>query len=399
MAVVGFIMLMKDWKSFRISSHFSRLIRLFISSVGVLFVIAVLSGAINANFDPFFYKFPIVLFISFSSAYCYIKLIAFIYNKEISNEVLISFFVGAVLLQCFLSALIFVLPPFRAIIFGLVPMTEMNEFAVTNNIHPTEDVLFRMIPVGYDFWGNGTCFAIVIFFIALLINHERNRNTFVILLLLLVPIVVVGASISRTSLIGLPFFILYLMLSKGDRKNKKFLFNFSLILIPITVFAYSLFLESNPMFEGIFERAFSLFYIFKDTGEMQSVESMVGQAVIPTDLKTWIIGDGLMSDPLNPGTGFYKGVDIGVWRLIWGVGLFGLLMFSILQYLYIKLAGFYKLEAAILFIIYCAFMYKGIFYYDLIMSPFIALALFSVKNRRKSLHGSESSIVKDDCNS
>lgn len=383
MAILGTLMLIRDRKSFVIPRSYSKLLSRFVGTVSFLFLIALASCLINAAYDPFFLKFPIVLFISFASAYCYIKWIACIMKEKITKELLIKLLIGAALLQCILSVLVFILPPFRQFIFYLVPMNEMNEYAVNFNIHPTEDVLFRLIPVGYDFWGNGTCLAVIIFLMALLINGEKSGKVFVYLLIILVLITAIGAGVSRTTLIGIPFFLAYLVISKGNRDKKKYLFSIIIGSIPIILFAYTWFLESNPLFEDVFERAFSVFYIFKESGEIQSVESMVGLAVIPTEVKTWIIGDGYMSDPLQPGTGFYKGVDIGIWRVIWGVGLIGLCIFSYIQYLYLKLAKYAKLEVIFLFLIYCAFMYKGIFYFDLLMSPFIMMILYNYNVKRE----------------
>ena len=385
MAILGTLMLIRDRKSFVIPRSYSKLFSRFVGTVSFLFLIALVSCLINAAYDPFFLKFPIVLFISFASAYCYIKWIACIMKEIITKELLIKLLIGAALFQCILSVLVFILPPFREFIFYLVPMNEMNEYAVNFNIHPTEEVLFRMIPVGYDFWGNGTCLAVIVFLLAILVNKENSRRNSSIMLIILVFISAIGAGVSRTTLMGVPFFILYLLMSKGDKKNKRYLLSIFIISIPLLLFAYSWFLESNPIFESIFERAFSVFYIFKETGEMQSVESMVGQAVIPFELKTWVIGDGYMSDPSQPGIGFYKGVDIGIWRVIWGVGLIGLFIFSYIQYLYLRLAKYVKLEALFLFLLYFAFMYKGIFYFDLLMSPFIMMILYNSNVKHKQL--------------
>ena len=382
-AVIGLFLFFKDWRTFKVPQRYIKLILQFFLAVFSLLIIAVFSSLINNNFDPYFYKFPIVLIISFASSYCYIKWLAAISKKELTTELLIKYFVGATLLQCFLSLLVFLIPAFRNFIFTIVPMTEMNEEAVYLNIHPHEDVLFRMIPVGYDFWGIGTTLTIIIFLMAILANQEKSRRDFIYILLSLVFIVVIGASISRTTLVGALFFLLYLLFCKGERRNKKYLLRMIIVFIPIVVIAYTLFLESYPIFDIVFERAFSVFYSFKETGEMQSVESMVGKAVIPTEFRTWIIGDGLMADPLYPGTKFYKGVDIGNWRMIFGIGVLGLFVFSFIQYMFCKLAGFRKWEMLFLLLIYCAFMYKGIFYYDLLMSPFIMMILYNSRIKRK----------------
>lgn len=389
MAVIGMYMLVRDWNSFRIPSGYSRILKNLLVAVGMIFSLAVVSSVINGVLDPYFFKFPIVLLISFASSYCFIKWLAYITGERLTMELLIKYFVMACLLQCVLSLLVFLFPPFRSFIFAIVPMNEMNEYAVNFNIHPTEDVLFRMIPVGYDFWGNGTTVAVIIFLMALLISFEKEQRKFFLQLLTLIFIIVIGASVSRTTLVGVPFFLLYMFMGNGERRNKRYILGMILMFIPIIILVYTWFLETYPIFESIFERAFSIIYIFKDTGDMQSVESMVGQSVIPTEFKTWLIGDGLMSDPLNPGTGFYKEVDIGVWRLVWGVGIFGLLLFSYIQYLYLRLARFDRLSVLCMFIIYCGFLYKGIFYYDLLMSPFIAMTLYRINYNNLETNESE----------
>lgn len=372
MAVVGLYMFIVDCKCFRISHRYIKQFQKLIFCLLLLFAVALLSSLINNSYDTFFIKFPVTIFISFASTYCYIKILRKVLNKDINFSILIKLFVGACILQCLLSLLIFVIPPFRNFIFNVVSQSEMDVYTLSLLYHPGEDVLFRFIPVGYNFWLIGTTFAVIIFFFSIILAECKEKKDVLLLLLCVFTILILGACISRTSLIGLPFFLLYIYNNKYiPFKTKHTVFKSFIGLFVIAIVASLFLVEKFPILEVAFERAFSIFYDSRETGKMPSIESMTGAAVVPTDLKTWIIGDALMADPEDPGASFYKGVDIGFLRIIFGIGIIGLIVYSWVQILLCRLSGFSKKQTFLLTVIYCAFMCKGIFSFDLLFAPFI----------------------------
>lgn len=387
MAVFGLCLFIVDSKSFRISRRYISRFQNLILCLLLLFVVALLSIFINNNYDPFFIKFSVTIFISFASAYCYIKLLRKVLKEDINFSTLIKLFVEACILQCLLSLLIFVIPSFRNLMFGIVAQSEMDVYTLSLLYHPGEDVLFRFIPVGYNFWLIGTTFAVIIFFLSIISAKCKEKKQVFLLLLCIFTILIFGACISRTSLIGLPFFLLYIYKSKTiSFKTKHTVYKSFIGLLIIAIIASLFLVEKFPVLEVAFERGFSMFYDYKETEKMPSVVSMTGEAVVPTDLTTWIIGDALMADPEDPGASFYKGVDIGFLRIIFGVGILGLIIYSCVQIILCRLAGFSKNQTFMLFVIYCAFMCKGLFCFDLLLSPLImSHFIMAIPNNRNTL--------------
>ena len=87
-----------------------------------------------------------------------------------------------------------------------------------------------------------------------------------------------------------------------------------------------------------FEGFFSLF----ETGkwEVGSNEKLMSMYVFPESLKTWMIGDGYIVNPITIDPyytgdiydGYYMGTDVGYLRFIFYFGLIGLIAFSVFIY-------------------------------------------------------------------
>lgn len=279
-------------------------------------------------------------------------------------------FVAACLLECIISFVLFISPNIRDVVFSMMPMTDLDEFGLDRNTI-NGDELLRIVPLGFGYWGTATILALTIFFISILIVQESKSKYIFYYLICVVIIASIGAAIARTTLTGLIFFLFYLFWKrKQNLKTFKKVSLFICIILFLSIILYFTYIESNPMFELAFHRAFSIFYEYQEAGEMQSASSMFGEAVIPYDIKTWIIGDARMADPLNPAL-FYKTVDIGYWRLTWGYGIMGLLLYCLLQFSICHLASFKAKETILLLGIFAFFMYKGVYSFDSILAPFV----------------------------
>ena len=73
-------------------------------------------------------------------------------------------------------------------------------------------------------------------------------------------------------------------------------------------------------------QAFELFINYSQSGKLESdsTNHLSEMYVYPDNLKTWILGDGRFI--AEDGMHYYKGTDVGYLRILFFMGLFGLLI-------------------------------------------------------------------------
>ena len=140
------------------------------------------------------------------------------------------------------------------------------------------------------------------------------------------------------------------------KNNTKFLFYLLSIPIIIVFGVFYFFPEVKESIELAYNFGFEMFinYFQSDSLESASTNQMKEMYVWPTSLKTYLIGDGLFSD-ITTG-GYYMGTDIGILRLIYYFGCFGLFAYLVFQFQIIYLAYLrnkkYKYMFMVIFV-YC----------------------------------------------
>lgn len=144
-------------------------------------------------------------------------------------------------------------------------------------------------------------------------------------------IVVIGAVISRTTLVGaclgLGYMIIYLFrMRKGGFATTRMIqifFWFFIVLIAIVMVSVYLY-RSSFTFQGYVRFGFEAFFNWVETGEFRtsSTDTLIQTMwVWPEDLRTWIIGRGTY--------GVYQNnTDIGYCNFTFYCGLIGLAIFS-----------------------------------------------------------------------
>ena len=380
-SLLGFYMLIKEKNiSFRYILC-NKKWKALIASLTLLLVVAIMSTLVNGYFDPHFYKYPIQIFISLCSAYFYLYLLSRVNNNCcLSEKQLMFFFVAACVVQSVTAVMFFLHQQTRDVALSLIKVSELSAEAIEGN--GNLDVR-RLIGFGAAWFSAGTVFSIAILNAFILINKANSITNLIKLFFSAVFILVVGSMIARTTFVGAALAIFYILFTKGDLKNKIVVFQIMAVLTVLLFFIYVTYLENDPVFELAFQRAFSLFYDYQSTGELSGLSEYM-EKLYPDNIETWIIGDGKMADPKNPETAYYMNVDIGVSRVIFGIGVTGLIIYSLVQLCICRLTNLGGLEVITLFLAYIAFMNKGLFSYDLILSPFIMLHVFNHVNNRKN---------------
>jgi hypothetical protein len=173
-----------------------------------------------------------------------------------------------------------------------------------------------------------------------------NRKSVAVYGFFFVLISVVGSMIARTTYAGMVLAVGYIIFKRGVWRpritytNLRFwgvLIGIVLALTLINVYFYN----HAANFRAMFRFGFEGFINWVETGKWQtsSTDILQNMVVFPESLKTWIIGDGFMTDPIT--RTYYMRTDIGYLRFIFYCGTIGLLAF-LSMFIYLTVACYTK---------------------------------------------------------
>jgi hypothetical protein len=238
----------------------------------------------------------------------------------------------------------------------------------------------RMYGLGAALDPAGIRFSVILIMIAHLFStnaNVRSNSTYQALLLgSYAVILVIGAVISRTTVVGGAMGIVYIVISlfrmrKGGfvtiRMVQAFFWFFIVlaVIIGVTIYLY----RSSETFYGYVRFGFEGFFSWVETGEFStgSTDVLEQMWVWPDDLHTWIFGRGTY--------GVYENdSDIGYVNFTFYCGLIGMVLFSI-YFLYCHLVQNRKFKeffiaswmlVALTFIVWCK-VTTDIFFIDALL--------------------------------
>ncbi|WP_168541942.1 hypothetical protein [Acinetobacter sp. A2] len=283
-------------------------------SIAMIFFLF-LSFLINQVYDFFFFKEIILFnFFSFFSAY----LVVFLIEKKIKKEnylmkYIFYMFSLVVSMQLLLSFIAYLSPGFFNFLFGIFSRENIDDKAIGLNE-------IRMVGLGASFFGSGiiNCFALIV--LSSFIRFEKQKK--IILFFIFFLIFFLGIMSARTTIIG--FIIsLFILFSSIEVVSK--LLKFSILLLILLFLFNPIISFDNERVLNIISFGFDFLFDYensqasKSTGELGEMWSNIPD----NSLKTWIFGDVYYRDGLS----YYKGIDIGYLRIIYSVGILGLLAF------------------------------------------------------------------------
>lgn len=152
----------------------------------------------------------------------------------------------------------------------------------------------------------------------------------------------VGNMIARTTTIGVVLSILYWLSALCRRSpeaasENSYLWRWLIGSVVVALLIIVPLYNTNPEFRVNTRFAFEGFFSLIEKGrwEVHSNNILMNMYVFPDNLKTWIIGDGYIENPVDIDCyytgkvigGFYMGTDVGYLRFIFYFGIFGLLAF------------------------------------------------------------------------
>lgn len=294
----------------------------------LLGIVSLFTNLLNNTDERVFLRYPLSFVSVIFSAYFVISFLKNIY-EEISIIKISEYFVRAVFIQVIIACSMFFIPSLKEILLSIQSSAEFDE----NIVERVAEL--RIIGFGSMFFGSGVINGYALILIPFLIRTSKMNNrglffyTFNFLL-----IFVVGMMMARTTMIGsiLGFVLFFSPLSiKRISFSKKIpRFFFFLFSVPSAIIIYISFLsnEIKDKISNLANFGFELFINYVDGNGLtsSSSEDLKSMYIWPSELKTYLIGDGYFIDPDNPSF-YYMGSDVGYIRLIYYFGIIGMIIY------------------------------------------------------------------------
>ena len=342
---------------------------------------------INDNIDSWGFRAVLNVFVFFAAF-----LVVYLYKKIdfIDFEKIVKLIINIILLNIIIAILMFIVEPLKQFIFRLQGQGTSAE----DTIYYVSS--FRLVGIGNFFFYQAGVFCA---WGLVLVTYFLKQKTTLRWLLIYLVIFISGIFFARTTFIGFLTSLLYYIypdnMSKKEivafvKKTISVCFFFLLLIFCFNVFLKDILLENNDV--KMLTQAFELFINYSQSGKLESdsTNHLSEMYVYPDNLKTWILGDGRFI--AEDGMHYYKGTDVGYLRILFFMGLFGLLITYYqkiyLLYTTIKLKNYkllqYKHLIYFLFLLTLILNFKGFTDLDIIIFIFFWYLLL-VENKKKNL--------------
>lgn len=310
-------------------------------------IFSLIATIVNFTSDLGLWSTPIVYSLSFFSAVGVIGT-----TKSSAPQTFVDLFVAAVSLQMLLSVLFFVFPNLEITANSLLVTSDLAKEAMETS----EGIRLR----GFSsaFFSSGVINSIALIIIALYYTPNRKIYIFAYFLIFFI-----GLFVARTTLVGVLLSIPILII--------RFKISFKKLIISIVVLVGGLYIIGSNLknseeqrYLNLFNFGFAVINDYEDSKKLNTgdLDAISYSGHLPSSIKTWIIGDGLLADPMKPTTAYYKGVDQGYLRSIYFFGILGTL--SLLGGYYFEVRQVVRHNGNkwfyLLFLLYVLVMYKGL---------------------------------------
>lgn len=275
-------------------------------------VISVCSALLNYTLDFFFASYVISVFLIFMAAYLFTLLFPNLIKEEDSFSIVLYLFVWTVCLQSFFAMVMFLSPELNTVLNTIFPM-------------PIDDSKverlqgFRLMGLGIAFFGAGVINGLAMITIIYLYLARRLKHIWCWLVIYMF-LFLIGMLMARTTIVGFAFSILLLVVWRPlhiPTIRMKFKWGVLMVLMMVVVLGLSF----AVIDEQLLRFAFEFLYNMDERGSLESASTNDLKrmySIIPTTMKTWLIGDGRYN---MPDGGYYMGTDIGFYRLIFYGGI------------------------------------------------------------------------------
>lgn len=288
-------------------------------------IVAALSIIGNHSHDFYFVKWAITNMLYFFGAYLMFQLLRGAF-RDLSFGRLVDLLVLCAVVQLSLSLVMFFSPEVKNTLQPLIHESEIAKEAL-------ERAATRLVGFGTHFFLSGTVHAFILIMIAFSLTLRKvSLFKSVVMMLSFIFIATVGSMMARTTLVGVLFAIVIVLLRR--RGKKYFISGLVLSTIIISVASeYFLDLIVDDL-EEQFNFGFEAFVNYQETGSFStgSTDGMMRLYKFPTTFETWLMGDAIY----EVGKGYYMNTDIGYCRLLFYFGIPGFIAFMWFEYYILK---------------------------------------------------------------
>ncbi|WP_445296782.1 hypothetical protein [Chitinimonas sp. PSY-7] len=189
---------------------------------------------------------------------------------------------------------------------------------------------FRLIGIGVANFGGGILFGLYLLSLTAYITADVKRiNLMFVSWWLLVALS--GFLIARSSIVAVALSFLYFSVKGSEIFSKFILRLFVIILTAALVIAFAVDIH-ELINSDIIKWGFEFLFAYFEEGEATtaSTDHLLTMYILPNDYLTYFWGDGRFFDPI--GAEYYMNTDVGYIRLIFYVGIFGMIAF--IQYIW-----------------------------------------------------------------
>ncbi|WP_139022919.1 hypothetical protein [Chitinimonas sp. BJB300] len=216
------------------------------------------------------------------------------------------------------------------IIFFLNPETlnSTSQYLYTDSLSQSVQeatIGFRLIGVGIANFGGGIIFGLYLLSLTAFMVHDKQRINFTFTLWWLL-VALISFLIARSSLVAIFLSLLYILL-KGRREFIKFISQLILVIFIFLLLVMSTTDVSALLDSDIIRWGFEFLFSYFEAGEATtaSTEHLLTMYILPDNHLTYIFGDGRFFDPVKGE--YYMNTDVGYLRLIFYVGIIGMITF------------------------------------------------------------------------
>lgn len=366
---VGLLYLCRHRRQIRMSTDFKKgIVFLFLHSL-----IVCLSCVINLTTDLSLFLLPLTFFFNFLAFWGCFSL-----QGKPDAEKFSFYLIVACLLQVAIALLFYFNPEVENMVGSFFYSSKMGQDALDRTAG------IRLHGLGSNFFSAGVDNSIILILISIFVNQ---RKRFYIICFVLITII--GTCIARTTLVG---FILALPILLYNVSKRSLSQSFSMVLIIVAIMLFVINYAKNH--DDIEVR--KLYYFgaefienYEKTGSISTESSSnfysISDRINSMSLMTFLIGDGLFADPKDPEMAYYMHVDQGYLRIIYYIGIIGL-MVKLITYFYLSRDNVKRMGSVyfyLFFVLYLIILYKGdinIFYF---LIPYCFLSLKCYNNGQK----------------
>ncbi|WP_271141453.1 hypothetical protein [Gallibacterium sp. AGMB14963] len=322
------------------------------------------------------------------AAYFLYRFAVVVYGN-VDYQRLSGIWINVVVIQSVLTLCVNLLPFMQDLLLFLVRYSEGRGLIVASLEQGN-----RFIGFGTQFFGSGIIYALTIILLAFRLAQQRIGLPFIRDLVLLAFISLVGLLLARTVLVGIAIGAVIFCYQRYFTDYYRLAW-FCFLLIPTALLLLLIFLYAvlnnllgiDLLHSKLFYFAAELFInLFSGAGlETESTDILLEMyQILPTTLATWLIGDGFYLAQNSLDGLYYMGTDVGYLRIIFAVGLVGLIVNLMTHsYLTAKIMALKSQRALLYFALltlYVILLIKGMISFIALLGYFYLAELAEVKN-------------------